>query len=331
MKKVVIVALLLVLTSIVVVTAAAQDAACVAAASETLAAFTDACGPIGSGTMCVNLGTANSSPLVGEINDYGGLRFNSLSADANIWGLGNGGLTNGSRVAIVGGVEYRDVSEAASNPFTTVITAETGINVRESGSISANVVGGMQGNESAEANGRNADATWLRVQLSEDNPAGNVVGWVFTELIVSEGDLLSLPEVGDNDLAATPASSYEAMQAINFRSIGDSNCAGSSPAGLFLTSAFREESSFLINGALIRVNGVVFVTASNDEMTVGVMQGTASVTINRITKNPPLGAALEIPLVADAPITSITPAAVGNQLIALDIQSLSLGYGSLAR
>jgi len=331
MKKTLVTVLLLVLTSVAVITAAAQDEACIAAASTSLAAFSEACGPVGSGAMCVNLGSANSSPLLGEVNDYAGLRLASLNVEAGTWGLGNAALANGSRVAIVGGVEYRDVSEAASQPATLVVTAETGINVRASGSDSATIVGGMRGQETAVANGRNADATWIRVQLSEDNPAGDVVGWVFTEVIDFSGDLLNLPEVADNDLAATPAPSYEAMQAINFRSVGEANCAGSGAAGLFLTSAFREESSFLINGALIRVNGVVFVTANNEEMTVGVMQGTASVTVNRITKNPPLASALSIPLVAEAPITGIVPAAVGNQLATLDIQSLSLAYGSLAR
>jgi hypothetical protein len=331
MKKFLVMALLLVLTSLALVTATAQDDVCVPAASEALASFAEACGPVSSGAMCVNLGSANSTPLSGDVADYAGLRLNALDAAAGTWGLGNAALTNGSRVAIVGGVEYRDVYESASEPVTLSVVAETGINVRESGSTDATIVGGMQGGEAATANGRNADATWLRVTLSEDNPAGEVVGWVFTEVIDFEGDLLNLPEVTGNDLAATPAASYEPMQAINFRSIGEANCAGSGPAGLFLTSAFQQESSFLINGALIRVNGVVFVSATNEAMSVGVMQGSASVTVNRITKNPPLGAALEIPLVADAPITAVAPAAVGNQLAALDIQSLSLAYGSLAR
>ena len=63
------------------------------------------------------------------------------------------------------------------------ITASRNVNIRSAPSTNAGVVGSLAPNTATLAFGRNQDATWVQT----------AVGWVFSDLIQTEGDLEQLP------------------------------------------------------------------------------------------------------------------------------------------
>lgn len=63
------------------------------------------------------------------------------------------------------------------------ITSSSNINIRNSPSTNGGVVGSLPSGTAAIAFGRNVDGTWLQVSS----------GWVFAELVTTDGDIQSLP------------------------------------------------------------------------------------------------------------------------------------------
>jgi hypothetical protein len=117
---------------------------------------------------------------------------------------------------LFGDVEIRNAVETNVEPITVNVTSTGDINVRSGPSTNDERIAGLANGETAVADGRNPDSSWLRVQLSEGNP-----GWVSADLVTVDGDVTLL----NVETPALPPPPLNPMRSFYFKSgIGDAPC-----------------------------------------------------------------------------------------------------------
>ena len=179
---------------------------------------------------------------------------------------------------------------AAPAPPTLQITAGSRANVRSAPSTNAAVAGALGAGETVAADGRNADASWVHIQLADGGS-----GWVFAQLVSADGDLNSL-DVTEGETAAvedaapvTPPMSSFALES----SRGDSRCADELPSGIVIQSPDRNlpdsanlegnvpvpSTRFTMNRADIAPDGTLWATLQGGaDPVMGVLEGYSQVT-----------------------------------------------------
>jgi hypothetical protein len=136
------------------------------------------------------------------------------------------------------------------------------------------------------ANGRYVeDNSWLRVRV----PNSEALGWVSTTLVNPRGDAGTLLPVG----LGTPL--FRPFRYLNLRTNNDfSLCDGALPGGLLLQTP-PTSVNLTINGVDVQLTATAFLQAA-DTLSLYVLEGQASLTVNGEMQWIPAGARASVPL-----------------------------------
>jgi hypothetical protein len=236
---------------------------------------------------------------VANVFDIQSLRLSAMNEDAGVWGVALMRLQaslpesmpkKNITLLMFGEVEIDNAVESTPLADVTVRSSQT-INVRLLPSSEATIVTTADPQTALLATGRNGDSSWLRVKV-EDGRAG----WVYAPLVSSTDDLETLSVV-------EPASIYYSpMQAFYFQSgVDDAACPEAPNSGLLIqTPEGVGKVTFLINEVDIQLGSTVFFEAqSGNEMTVSVVEGSATVTTGGVSYKAVAGTQIGVPLGED--------------------------------
>lgn len=230
------------------------------------------------------------------------LALSSMNADAEEWGVAlmriQANLPEalpGQNVTFLlfGDVEIENAVPSNTEPVTFDVTATSNINIRSGPSTNDDILGGLATGEQLLASGRLTDGSWLRVEL----PDGSV-GWVFAELVTSEGEISTLNMV-DPSGEETAAPPYGPMQAFYFRSgVGDAPCAEAPDSGILIqTPEGVGEITLVANEVNIALSSTVYLQAqAPGEMTINGIEDQARVGAFNVTRTVVAGTRLRVPL-----------------------------------
>lgn len=299
-----------------VITAQAQET-CELDATDVITIVEQTCENIGRDEVCygnddVNVVAQDSAPefsftAPGDLTSLNFVRSLFLSAfdpETDIWGIAQMRLlastNNGTQDVTL--LLFGDVSiESAVEPTVAmdVQVGRYGVNIRNTPSASALILGSASSETILEAVGRLEDSSWLRVRV----PDSDAVGWVLAELLapVNEDEVFDVLNVQD---AATPY--YGTMQAFYYTSGSSPSCANMTADGLIIqTPAGNARVNLLINEVSIELIGssngaTAFITANADDgMTINMIDGTGVVEANGTSYYVDATTATTIPMADD--------------------------------
>ena len=188
-----------------------------------------------------------------------------------------------------------------STPVSLQVTASSNVNVREAASTNATVIGSLSAGNSLTAIGRNADGSWLRVELPDGNN-----GWVSAQVVTLNGDANALPEVSEYAPAVVSnpvTGGHTPLHAFYFTTgIGDSKCKEAPDSGILMQSPAREHKrmQFVANGVEIDMGSTIYMQAQPaGDMLVSVIGGEINVRAGGTTVMVPEGTRVRIPLDAN--------------------------------
>lgn len=221
---------------------------------------------------------------------------------------------------LFGDVEIQNEVDSNAQPITLMATATTNANVRSAPSTNAGVLRALTVDEAVSIDGRNTDGTWVR--LSSRN---NLSGWVYTELLTVDGDVLTLDSVvaGEENPSLTP------MQAFYFRTgIGDSSCSEAPESGILIQSpSGLEKVNFTANGVEISLGSTAFLQAQpREELVMAVVEGEGTLTADGETVIVPAGSQSSVPLDEDGKASGAPSPAVpydADKMNKLPIEALT--------
>jgi hypothetical protein len=291
----------------------AQDNICSTIVQDAISIVQNECAPTGRNQACYGYVQLQATPREGVENfsfeqtgdlanvaDVETLRLSSLNEEENTWGIALMKLQAnlpaalpGQNVTFVlfGNVEIQNAVEPSAELATIEISANDGINVRSGPSTDYRVIGSLVREEAATANGRNQDGTWLRIQL----PDSDALGWVFAELVTTDGDAsaLSVVDASETEVPFTP------MQAFYFSTgIGTTGCTEAPPDGILVqTPEGAGRIELRANDVDIQLGSTAFLQAEpGDNMIVSVVEGEGLVTADGVSVSIPAGAQVEVPI-----------------------------------
>lgn len=301
-----------------VVPALAQDDQCLATVQAALATTEQACSGTGRNQACFGNSGLQVEPQAGfgpftfnqpgniiNVREIQILRSSPLT-DSNYGvsllriqdGLSDAAPEQNVMVLVFGGVEIQNNVSATDVPPTLEVAPTGSMNIRSGPSTDDAIVGTLDARQTATANGRLGDNSWLRIMVADGS-----FGWLSTPLVTTSGDINTLDIV---DTSGTPiAMRYGPMQSFTFQSgIDDAPCAGTPTSGILIqTPAEASNVTFSINAAEFTIRGTAFLQAQpGSEMRIYTVEGAALITSGQVTQVMPAGTLVRIPL--DANLTS---------------------------
>ncbi|RMG89819.1 MAG: SH3 domain-containing protein, partial [Chloroflexi bacterium] len=178
--------------------------------------------------------------------------------------------------------------------ITHEIVANTNLNVRGGPGTGYAILGVLGGGQRATADGRTSDNRWLHIQRDEGS-----AGWVVANAVTATGDIRQLPVIGANE---NPEPSYGPMQAFYFRSgIGDAGCDNVPTSGMLIqTPQGVGEIELLVNEVRVSLGSTVLLSAKpNQSLTVGTLEGHATVEVNGVAQTAIAGTQVQVPVGED--------------------------------
>jgi hypothetical protein len=283
--------------------------ACPDIVTQAMTATTEVCDGAGRNQACYGHVELAAEPQVGvshfvfnqsgdlaNVFDIQNLRLSAMNVDAGVWGvalmrlqasLPEAEAKKNITLLMFGEVEI-DNSVAPTPVADITVRSSQTINVRLLPSTEAVTVTTVPSQSILLATGRNSDTSWLRVKVEDGRE-----GWVYTPLVSSADDLEMLSVV-------EPASVYYSpMQAFYFQSgVDDAACPEAPNSGLLIqTPEGVGKVTFLINEVDIQLGSTVFFEAQpGDEMTVSVVEGSATVTTGGVSYKAIAGTQIGVPL-----------------------------------
>jgi len=290
----------------------AQDGTCSVFVENALAVVSDECAGVGRNQACYGNNTLQAIAREGvqqfnfqergdlaNVADIDSMRLRQLDQQEEVWGIAlmkiQANLPDslpGQNVTFLlfGDVEIQNAVPSAADIATLAVTTSSNINVRRAPSTNGAILGSLGGGETVVANGRNEEGTWVRVQLSD----ADSLGWVFAQLVTTEGDLSSLNVVSADDLE-TPLSP---MQAFYFSSgVTGTNCTEAPQNGMLIqTPQGTAAITLRANDVAVTLGSSAFFQAeAGMGMTVSVIEGQAEITAEGETVVVPAGARVYVP------------------------------------
>lgn len=290
----------------------AQEDICTDIIQQAMVTVEEACAITGRNQACYGNISLEATPREGVENfrfeqqgdiagvaDVDTIRLRGLDPVESIWGIAlmkiQANLPDslpGENVTFLlfGDVEIQNAVEDAAQA-TIEITSNGGINVRTGPSTDYRVAGSLSNRETAIANGRNADGSWLRIQI----PDTDSLGWVSAQLVTPAGDVesLSVVDESDEEIPFTP------MQAFYFRTgITGTTCTEAPESGILIqTPEGMGEISLRANDVDIQLGSTAYLQAQPaGEMTISVVEGQGRVTAEGVTVTVPAGTQVSIPI-----------------------------------
>jgi hypothetical protein len=299
--------------------AQAQDEAalCSALVENALDDMQEVCMGTGRNQACYGNMTLSATPREGvenfsfsspgdlvDVADINTLRLSAFDSVNNTWGITLINLQAnlpdtlpGQSVTFLlfGNVEIQNDVPPSDTEVTVVLTASSYANIRSAPSTSAAVIGSLAQGDTAIADGRNADSTWLHIQI----PGTNAVGWVSANLVTAQSDVSVLRDI-DTTEAEIP---FQPMQAFYFKTgITSPQCAEVPPDGILIqTPTGAGQINLRANDVEIQLGSTAFLQAiPSANMTISVLEGEGRVTVGDQTVVVPAGSQVNIPVDADA-------------------------------
>ncbi|MBZ0300448.1 MAG: SH3 domain-containing protein [Anaerolineae bacterium] len=291
----------------------AQDDTCSAIVREAISIVEDECTLTGRNQACYGYVRLEATPResvqdfnfaqrgdVVNVGDIDTLRLSALDPASDTWGVALMRLQAnlpatlpGQNVTflIFGNVEIQNAVPDSPALATVEITSGGSINVRSGPSTDNRVIGSLANGDTATANGRNQDGSWLRIQL----PDSDALGWVYASLVIPASDVsaLSVVDASDTSVPFTP------MQAFYFRTgLGDAACAEAPQDGILIqTPAGAGKVQLRANDVDIELGSTAYLQAqAGADMVVSVVEGQGRITSGGTSVSVPAGAQVEIPL-----------------------------------
>lgn len=294
----------------------AQDDTCSAVVQQALADVDQGCAATGRNQACYGFVSLDATPRedaqdflfdkqgdLANVADIDTLRLSALDVENDQWGIAllklQANLPDslpGQNVTFLlfGDVEIENaVAPADDGAAPAEITATTtgGANIRSAPTTTAQVAGSLAGGAVVTVNGRNADSTWLRIQI----PDSGSLGWVSASLLRADGDVSTLGVVEGME-AVTP---FTPMQAFYFRTgITGTTCADAPADGILIqTPEGAGQITLRANDVDIQLGSTAFFQAiPGAQMTVSVVEGEGEATADGATVTIPAGTQVTIPV-----------------------------------
>ncbi|MBI1259945.1 MAG: SH3 domain-containing protein [Chloroflexi bacterium] len=298
-----------VLVLLSVTLASAQPAAplCPARSLLSIARAGSACALMKTGQACYGSGTVTSTTIEGSASagltqpgDMVALRelqsvrvVSAASADDTTISIASLAIPVSPRASDIMNVILLQDAELMSEgipPVEVVVRATGALHVRSTPSSDSASIADFAVNNSLTANGRTRQGDWLRVTV----PATGEIGWISAGLVSADGNLLTLPEAAPGDAIVQP------FRSVVFTSSDYTACEGKLPSGALLqtpSTDFKDAVTLAINGDVrdvIRLAGTAFMTESNGEMTLTVLDGWAKIEILTAEQFVPAGAQIQV-------------------------------------
>ncbi len=293
----------------------AQNGTCTAIVQQALAEVQQGCAPTGRNQACYGYVSLQATPRDGvqnftfaqqgdlaDVADIDTLRLSALNTAANTWGIAlmklQANLPDtlpGQNVTFLlfGDVQIQNDASATSGA-TVQVTSKANANIRSEPSTNGSMIGLLAVGDQTDANGRNQDGTWLRIQI----PDGDALGWVSASLLTTADDINTLSVVDSTDAPT----SYKPMQAFYFSTgITQTSCAEAPADGILIqTPQGVGQINLRANDVDITLGSTAFLQAqANANLTVSVVEGEGHVTSNGETVNVPAGAQVSVPMDAN--------------------------------
>ncbi len=325
-------------------TVLAQATTCGTMVQQALMDVKSACAAIGRNQACYGNITLQATPRAGVANftftktgdlanvaDIDTLRLSALDSADKSWGIAlmklQANLPDtlpGQNVTFLlfGNVQIQNAVTAAASPVTVQLTTKGNANIRTSPSTSGQVAGSASKGDTLIADGRNADSTWLRIQI----PDSSSLGWIFASLVTPTSDVSALSVVASTEAQTT----FTPMQAIYFQSgITQPKCEQAPPDGLLIqTPQGAGRVDLRANDVDIQLGSTAFLQAQpGGVMTVSVVEGLGRVTAQGVTRIVPAGAQVTVPIDASLHASGVpgNPQPYDATLVALlPVQDLPL-------
>ena len=322
-------------------TVLAQDATCSAMVEKALADVQGDCASTGRNQACYGYVSLAATPREGvqdftfskagdlsNVADIDTLRLSALDSVKNTWGIAlmklQANLPDtlpGQNVTFLmfGDVELQNAVASDAQQATVQLTTTSNANIRNSPSTNGQVIGSLGKGEGLTANGRNADSTWLRIQI----PDSDAQGWVFGTLVTPASDVSALSVVD-----STAVTAFKPMQAFYFKTgITQTSCAEAPQDGILIqTPKGAGQINLRANDVDIQLGSTAYLQGQpSKNMTISVVEGQGKVTLNGKTVIVPEGSQVNIPVDADVKPTGTidNPQPYDSALVApLPIQDL---------
>ncbi|MEO8394400.1 MAG: SH3 domain-containing protein [Chloroflexota bacterium] len=297
-------------------TIVAQEAVCGATVQQALGAVGQDCAAIGRNQACYGFVSLEATPREGAQNftftqkgdlvnaaDINSLQLSRLDIAHKTWGIALLKLQAnipdslpGQNVTflVFGDVQVTNASPPGADQTTVQVSANSAVNIRSTPSTSGAIVGSFAAGQTTTANGRNADGSWLRIQL----PNSGEFGWVFATLVKASGDASTLTVI-DPTQAETK---YTPMQAFYFKTgITATGCNEAPQDGILIqTPKGVGQVNLRANDVDVQLGSTAFIQAqSSGNMTVSVVEGEGHITAQGVTVAVPAGTQTTIPMDAN--------------------------------
>lgn len=248
---------------------------------------------LGSVESVENLQSMRVETLDFTLSEYG-IAYVNLHAGIPV----NSG--DNTRIVLFGDAE---ITNAVDSLVTLEMRVNTPINVRVGPYAEEGLAGSRAVGETVIATGRtvnDAGEEWIRIDFQEHRSR---IGWIIGWALNSDEDRNQLPVVDANDVIFSP------MQAFNVRTgMNDAPCDPAPDSGIFIqTPPAFGPLAYTVNGALLELNGTVFIQTDDAFLYISNLGGDASVWADGSKQIIPVGSLTRIPIgvdgsVADAPV-----------------------------
>ncbi len=295
---------------------ATEDATCSVMVQQAMSAVQQDCASTGRNQACYGYVSLQATPRqdvqnfsfskegdLANVADLSTLRLSALDTANQTWGIAlmklQANLPDtlpGQNVTFLlfGDVQIQNAVTPGEQLATIGVSSNGSVNIRSTPSTNGSIIGTLARGDTMTANGRNADGSWLRIQL----PGSNSLGWVFANLVTPDGDAksLSVVDASQTDVPYTP------MQAFYFKTgVTQTSCEQAPQDGILIqTPQGVGQISLRANDVDIQLGSTAFLQAQpNANMTVSVVEGEGHVTANGKTVDVPAGSQVTIPVNQD--------------------------------
>ncbi len=237
---------------------------------------------------------------IASVIDMASLRLSAMDTSASVWGVALMRLEvnlldqlerDSVMLLLFGDVEITNRVDAVPSVTFPVTVSTDGSNARVRSTPNGLFITTLADGDTVTATGRTEDGEWIRITLNNDRSA-----WVASLLLDAKESLDTLDVVDSRSAIYAPMQAFYMESAAN-----DAACPEAPNSGLMIqTPEGVAKVTFLINEVDIQLGSTVFFQANaGQELTVSVVEGSASVTAEGVTRKATAGSQISIPLGED--------------------------------
>lgn len=294
------------------------------------------CESMGSSTACYGHVHIDASPRPGvddfdfttqgdiaALQDIQVFQLSSMDPEAGTWGVALLNVKTYMQYAepedvtflLFGDVAIEDTS-ASFTSIEMTVAGNSYLNARLGPDPAAGVLGVLAPAQTVEARARNADSTWVLVELPENGR----LAWVYAPLLNSEEAVDTLAIANENGSYYGPMQAFQVQTGAN-----DAPCPESPDSGLLVqTPEGVAEITLLVNEVIIDMQATLFLQAQpGDDFRIMVVDGWAEVEVDGHRQPVFAGSQVVVPLSEDGAAAGVP--SPPEPYLASSMQSLPVG------